>query len=282
MMTVQEGGRTVVRALEELRVHPALEEIGFCAFLPELNEATRSQDQMSPEEPICVTHTGLILSGFGCWRSAVFDGRFEINCIEYPLSDVASLKFILTHHQTRRGWSDFVRIRLALTLEPALQQKALDNMRTGGKLKGLANLPEAHRINVREEIARAAGVGDRNVTNVRTILQGAHPSLIQALQEGVLSINRAIQLCNLPKAGQLEQFIRYTEERAINKVIRRSIPQPNEKKASLDVVSVLDALQQQEAREPGSVKVRVGRQKRTVILIGEDLSAGLAGQLELR
>jgi len=282
MMTVQEGGRTVVRVLEELRVHPALEEIGFCAFLPELNEATQSQDQMSPEEPICVTHTGLILSGFGCWRSAVFDRRFEINCIEYLLSDDESLQFILAHHQTRRGWSDFVRIRLALTLEPALQQKALDNMRTGGKLKGLANLPEAHHINVREEIARAAGVGDRNVSNVRTILQRAHPNLIQALQEGALSINRAIQLCNLPKAGQLEQFIRYTEERAINKVIRRSIPQPKEKKASLDVVSVLDALQQQEAREPGSVKVRVGRQKRTVILIGEDLSTGLPAQLELR
>lgn len=272
----------MVRVLEELRVHPALEEIGFCAFLPELNEATQSQDQMSPEEPICVTHTGLILSGFGCWRSAVFDRRFEINCIEYLLSDDESLQFILAHHQTRRGWSDFVRIRLALTLEPALQQKALDNMRTGGKLKGLANLPEAHHINVREEIARAAGVGDRNVSNVRTILQRAHPNLIQALQEGALSINRAIQLCNLPKAGQLEQFIRYTEERAINKVIRRSIPQPKEKKASLDVVSVLDALQQQEAREPGSVKVRVGRQKRTVILIGEDLSTGLPAQLELR
>ena len=272
----------MVRALEEVRVHPALEEIGFCAFLPELNEATRSQDQMSPEEPIYVTHTGLILSGFGRWRSAVFDGRFEINCIEYPLSVDESLQFILTHHQTRRGWNDFVRIRLALTLEPAFQQRALENMRTGGKFKGLANLPEAHHINVREKIARAAGVGDRNVSNVRTILERAHPSLIQALQEGRLSINRAIQLCNLPKAVQLEQFIRYSEERAINKVIRRSIPQPKEKKASLDVVSVLDALQQLEARQPGSVAVRVGRHKRTVILIGEDLSTGFHAQPELK
>jgi hypothetical protein len=62
---------------------------------------------------------------------------------------------------------------LALTLESNLQQRALDNMRAGGKYKGSANLPEAQHIDVHEEIARAAGVGERNVGNVRTILQTA-------------------------------------------------------------------------------------------------------------
>ena len=277
-MTV--GSRSVVRALKELRLHPALEEIGFGGLLVDLNEVIRSQDQVSRMEPIYVTHTGLILSGFGRWRSAIFDGRIEIDCMETSLALDESLQFILTHHQARRGWNDFVRIRLALTLEPALQQRALENMRIGGKFKGLANLPEAHHINVREEIARAAGVGGRNVSNVKTILERAHPSLIQALQEGVLSINRAIQLCNLPKARQLEQFIHYSEERAISRIIRRSIPQPREKKASLNAVSVLDALHQQEVRQAGSVALRVGRQKRTVILVGEDLCAELSAQRE--
>jgi len=155
-------------------------------------------------------------------------------------------------------------------------------MRAGGKLKGLANLPEADRIDVRKEIARAAGVGDRNVSNVRAIRQTAHPTLVRALKEGALSINRAHQLCKLPKAEQLEQFVRYSEERATNRVIRRSIPQPKEKKASLDVLAVLDVLQRQEARQPGSVAVRVGRHKRTVVLNGEDLSAGLPSQHELK
>jgi hypothetical protein len=102
------------------------------------------------------------------------------------------------------------------------------------------------------------------------------------LQEGALSINRAIELCNFPKAEQLEQFIRYSEDRAINKAIRRSIPMPKEKKVSLNVVAILDSLQRQEARQPGSVKVRVGRHKRTVILIGEDLSAVQPAQPELK
>jgi hypothetical protein len=86
----------------------------------------------------------------------------------------------------------------------------------------------------------------------------------------------------LPRAEQLEQFIRYSEERATNKVIRRSIARPKEEKISPDVVTLLDALRLQEARQPGSVAVRVGRHKRTVVLVGQDLFAGPHSQKELK
>ena len=49
-------------------------------------------------------------------------------------------------------------------------------MRAGGKYKGLANLPEAQHIDVRQEIARAAGVGARNVSNVKTITRDCAPT----------------------------------------------------------------------------------------------------------
>jgi hypothetical protein len=274
-------GRPTVRSPLQLRLHRALEEVGWTGVIDEFNEAAMLSHP-SVTDPILITTNGTILSGFGRWRSAVFDGRFEINCIEYPLSEDESLQFILTDHQTQRGWNDFVRIRLALTLEPNLQQRALDNMRTGGKLKGLANLPEAQHIDIRKEIARAAGVSDRNVCNVRRILKLAHPRLIEALRNGTLSINRAIQFCELPRAAQLEQFIRYSEERATNRVIRRSVPQPKEKKANVDVLAVLDALQCQEVRQPGSVAVRVGRHKRTVVLLGQDYVAGPHAQKEMK
>ena len=117
---------------------------------------------------------------------------------------------------------------------------------------------------------------------VKNILQTAHPRLIEALRDNTLTINRAMQFCKLSRAAQLEQFIRYSEERATNRVIRRSILQPKEEKASLDVVAVLDALQHLEARQPGSVAVRVGRHKRTVVLVGQDLLAGLHSQSELK
>ena len=274
-------GRPVVRSPKQLRLHRALEELRWIGVMDEFNHAARQRNP-TVTEPILITTNGTILAGFGRWRSAVFECRHEIRCIEYPLSEDEALQFILTHHQSRCGWNAFVRIHLALTLEPNLQQRALDNMRSGGKYKGWANLPEAQHIEVRQEIARVAGVGARNVSNVKTILQTAHPRLKEALRDGTLTINRAIQFCKLPRAEQLEQFIRYSEERATNKVIRQSIARAKEEKTSLEVVAVLDALQQQETRQPGSVAVRVGRHKRTVVLIGQDLLTGPRSQKELK
>ena len=103
-------------------------------------------------------------------------------------------------------------------------------MRAGGKYKGLATLPEAQHIDVRQEIASAVGVGARNVSNVKTILKNAHPRLIAALFNGALTINGAMPFCKLPQAEQLEHFIRQSEDREINKVIRRSVSRPKEEK----------------------------------------------------
>jgi hypothetical protein len=272
-------GRPVLRSLGQLRQHPALDAIGWTGTIQDLDEAARSKSQSVPEL-ILVTTDGTILAGFGRWRLAAFEGRREIRCIEYPFSsEDESLQFIIRHHQLQRGWNAFIRIRLALKLESYFQQSALKNMRAGGKYKGSANLPEVQRIDVRQEIGKIAGVGARNV---RTILHTAHPRLIEALRDGTLTINRAIQFCKLPKKMQMEQFIRYSEGRAINRVIRRSIAQPKEKKASVDVLAVLDALQRQEARRPGSVAVRVSRDKRTVVLVGQDYIAGSHSQKELK
>jgi len=270
-------GNPVVRSPKQLRLHPALEELGWTGVIDEFNEEVRLKDQSVPE-PILITTSGTILAGIGRWRSALFDDQHEINCIEYSLSEEESLRLIIRHHQPRCGWNKFVRICLALMLKPGLQQRALDNMRAGGKYKGWANLPEARHIEVRQEIASIAVVCPRYVSDVETILKVAHPRLIEALRNSTLKIGRAIQFCRLARVEQLEQFIRHSEERATNRVIRRSIPHPKEKKDSLDVVAVLDTLHRQEAQQPGSVGVREGRLKRTVILIGQDLSTGLCSK----
>jgi hypothetical protein len=151
-------GRPVVRSPEQLRLHRGLEELGWTGVTEEFNDAARLKNQSAPD-PILITTIGTILAGFGRWRLSVFERRHEIHCIEYPLSEDESLQFIITHHQTRCEWNDFVGIRLAQTLESNLQQRAHDNMSAGGKYKGSANLLEAYRIDVREEIARIAAVG---------------------------------------------------------------------------------------------------------------------------
>jgi hypothetical protein len=270
-------GRPVVRSPEQLRLHRALDELGLTGVINDLNEASVPKDQPIPA-PILITTSGTILAGFERWRSALFDGQSEIYCIEYPLSDDQALQSILRQHQPQRGWNAFIRIRLALKLEPHFQQRALDNMRAGGKYKGLANLPEAQHLDVRQEIAHTARVGSRNVSKVKTILQTAHPRLIDALAQGRLRIHRAHQWCRLPKAKQLEQFTRYTWERKRDKVIRQAIAQPKADTTSPDLIMLLDAMRRQETRQPGSVVLRVSRLRRTIVLIGEDLLTDLPSQ----
>ncbi len=168
-------GRPVIRAPKQLRLHPAWQELGWTGVVDEFNAAALLKEQSIPE-PILITTNGTILAGFGQWRAAVLDGRYEINCIEYPLSEDQALQFIISHHRPQRGWNDFVRIRLALTQEPYFQQKALVNMRAGGKKKGSTNSPKADCIDVRQEIAKFAGTGTGNVTKVKAIRPGCRAS----------------------------------------------------------------------------------------------------------
>ena len=158
-------GRPVVCSPRQLRVHPALQELGWTGPINEFNNATRLKDQPVPV-PILITTNGTILAGFGRWRSALSDDRHEINCIEYPLSEEEALRFIISHHQPQSGWNAFIRIRLALRLKANFQQRAFDNMSAGGKYKGSTNLPDADCIDVRQEIANHAGTGTSNVAKV--------------------------------------------------------------------------------------------------------------------
>jgi hypothetical protein len=263
--------RPVLRFPEQLRLHPALVELGFTGAIDEFNRAALPKNQSVPE-PILITRDGTILAGLGRWRVALFEGKQEeVHCIEYPLTEEESLEFILTYHQTRIGWNRFVCTCLALTLEHTLQQKALDNMRAGGKYKGSANLLDLQRIDVLKAISRVALVSPRTVGNVKVILKNAHPRLIAALQNDTLTINRAIQFCKLPKAEQLAQFLRCSTNRAIGKVIRQTVPpRPEKNKANQDVLSVLDALRTKELQQPGSVLIRPGRFQQTIVLVGRD------------
>lgn len=248
----------------------------FIAIIDEIRTACGAKT-----EPILINKSGTILAGFGQWRLAVFECCPEVDCTEYPISDEDSLQFILHHHRPRPGWNAFVRICVALTRKPFLQQRAVDNMRAGGKCKGWATLPDAGRMNVRQEIATIAGTGARNVSNVEKIRESAHPRLIDALRNGALKINGAVELCKFSKAQQLEKFIRQSECREIGKVVRRAIRSAREEKSNPDVVTTLEAPLQQEAMQPGSVDIWVADSPRTVVVVGRDLLTGALAQRRL-
>jgi len=274
-------GRPVMRRPDRLRLHPALQELGWTGSVRELNDAARVEEQ-AVCDPVLISQNGTLLAGFGRWRLALLQHKDEIACIEYPFDDDESLQFILAHHQPSRAWNAFVRVRVALTLVPHLQQRALENMRAGGKYKGSAKLPEAQAIDVRQQIAAIAGVGARNVSNVQFILARAHPRIKDAMRDSQLTINRAVRLCKLPFFKQFEEFIRCTEERERKKVIRRSITRAEQITTSLDVLIVLRHLQQRETQQPGSVSVQIGPCQATVVFkVRESITSLTAKGVEL-
>lgn len=262
--------RPVVCAPAQLRLHPAMEKLGWAGLVDDLNRTARQVKQPSPE-PILITTNGTILAGFGQWQLALLEQRDQVHCIEYSLDENESLSFILAHHQPLRGWNAFVRIRLALTLTSYLQQKALENMRIGGKYKGLANLPEAEHIDVRQEIARITGVGSRNVGKIKTILEKADARLIDALQGGTLTIHRAAQWCALSRTQQVKELTRHNVNRATNRVIRQTIARLKKPQTAPKVVTILKALQELETSNPESIVVRTTSLHQTIILVGQDL-----------
>ncbi|HLM80701.1 MAG TPA: hypothetical protein VK302_08710 [Terriglobales bacterium] len=261
-------GRPVVRSPKQLRPHPALEEIGWTGVIDEFNDAARLNEQ-SVADPLLVTTNGTILAGIGHWQSAISNGTHALNCIEYPLSEDESLRFIIRQYQPRRGWNAFIRICLALTLEPNLHQRAVDNMRKGGKCKGSTNLSKPARIEVRREIANAAGTGTGNVDKVKAILRSAHPNIITALQNGSLKIHRAWKWCRLPKSQQKEEFASYEEEQTRHKILREF--GDGRSRASFGLRQVLEALQSVGICHPGQIIVRGGTRRETIVILGQDL-----------
>ena len=256
--------RQAARHPRELRLHPALGGLSGLALLDE----SCSNDGLD-EGTVRVTTDGIVLEGFLHWQTALLKGQSEINCLEYELGPEKALSFILHHHRPRRGWIDFIRIRLALTLEPYFKQIALENQRLGGKRQGLTNLSEAERIDVRRTIADLAGSGTTQVYKVKVIFLNAHPNLIAALENGVISIHQVWQWCKLGKAQQKIEFERFEEERIRRKILRES--EVKDCRSPTDSLEVIAELRRLEAEKPGSITIRKGRSKRTIVTLGKDL-----------
>ncbi|HEV7676005.1 MAG TPA: hypothetical protein VGQ12_15850 [Candidatus Angelobacter sp.] len=272
-------GSPVNRPSGELRLHPVFLKLNQVGTL--INSAVHGRKpQGSVPEPILITSSGIVIFGVMEWHAAVSDGRQAVNCTEYQLSDDEALQLILRLQQSRGTWNSFIRIQLALQQEPCLQAKAHANQVAGGKDKGLANLPEAKQIDVRQEIAYLAGACPRNISKVKTILRKAHFRLIEACQTGIVTIHRALQLCRLDMAEQIEQLSRYFNERSRGKTTRQAINVLRMEKMAPEPGVLLRALLQRETQTPGSIVIKAGTRKRTLILVGRDYWAELTSSME--
>jgi hypothetical protein len=149
-----------------------------------------------------ITQDNLIIDGLECWQLAQRNGRDTLLCQVCQVSEEEALLLFL-QAQLRPLWlKGFSRVQLALDLEPWLRKRALANQIAGGEGKALAKLPEAEKVNCREELAKLSGECGRNVDKVRKILMDAVPQLIAAEQSEEVSIHRACKLSSLTPADQ--------------------------------------------------------------------------------
>ena len=260
------GGHQVVRSPGALHLHPAFNDLNLSGWL--INSEVQGKPK-DVHEPILITNQNILVAGFAEWHAAVCAGQGEIVCIQCALNADEALQLILTLHRPRAAWNDFTRTELALEQEPYFQSRALANQIAGGKYKGLANLPRAQHIDVREKIGDLVGVCARTVGNVKMILKKAHPSLVEALHNGTITINAALGICEVDTTGQVEELARYLAKRANNKTYREYIDKLQVERLGADLSGFFAKLQQFEEAKPGSVEVRSGTGKKTVIIVGK-------------
>ncbi|HEX8815370.1 MAG TPA: hypothetical protein VF753_07710 [Terriglobales bacterium] len=234
------GRKLVIRRVGQLRPHPSFSRHELTVPVAALSDAA-SQPDLTLEEPIIITHENFILKGYAHWQLAGLRRQETITCIEYELSHEEGLKWLLQSHRRANGLNDFARILLALDLEPWFQQKARSNQRFGGQNKGSSTLSEAARVDVRSEVAAAAGVSVGNVTKVKQLCQLAHPDVLRALRHGEVSIHRAWEWSKEAQSKQRSRLFQYQGEIGVRKHIRglvsRHLP-----KAGLPAVAVGDLL----------------------------------------
>lgn len=90
-------------------------------------------------DPIIITHDRIVIDGYTRWELAKRSGRRTLDCFEFELSLEEALQELIRTHRASRGLTDFIRIELALDLEPYFRQQACMNQRAAGEGKGCQN-----------------------------------------------------------------------------------------------------------------------------------------------
>jgi hypothetical protein len=174
-------------------------------------------------KPIVITRNGIVVHGYARWELARRQGRQTILCLEYDLTDEEALRLLIQSHRPSRGLNSYSRVLLALDLEPCFQERARENQQAGGQSKGSSHLTEAHRIDVRSEIASIAGVSTGNVTKAKQLREAAHTRVELKVRTGEISIHKGWQWSRLSSQEQSRHLEEYQSRKGTNQTSRRLI-----------------------------------------------------------
>jgi len=211
-------GNTDERLVNHLCAHP-----DFAKHVPGPSNVEISvladRGESAYEDPLIITQDGLVVEGHALWQLAKLQKRPTIRCIVREMTKEQALLHIIHRNRGSKGINDFVRILLALELEPWFKERAKLNQRIGGREKGSSQLTEADRLDVRQEIARAAGVSVGNVSKVKNILADAIPEVQEALRLREISISRGAILATFSPGGQRHRLATGCKQLGIQKRI---------------------------------------------------------------
>ena len=167
---------------------------------------------------------GVIVDGHNrheiCTRLGV---PFNVQELEFADRDEAKI-WIIKNQFSRRNLNDFQRVELGLKLEPLLKKQAQQNSKASG---GAVPQKSAKPVDVREEVAKTAGVSHDTVGKVRKIVNSPVKELARFTREGKVSINAAAKVAELPEKEQRKAVEAGPEAVAV--VAKRSKPFKSQK-----------------------------------------------------
>ena len=284
-------GHFVTCSVSELRPHPSYARHNLSVQAFKLAALAELGD-LAFQYPLIITRNRLIVDGYGRWELAKRKDRPTLPCVEYELPEQQALKWLIQTHRTSQGLSDFIRIELALDLEPYFPEKAALNQQAGGRGKGLSKLTAAERVNSRGEVARVAHVSLGNVHKVKHILTHACSSLLEAARTEEISINLADKWSHTPEAVQQENLRRLRIERGIRKKARQLVAAHSAELSKADepvfrvsdlvrIVNQLTNIAPEQSNELGSIEVNLVSGPGRAIFVTEELLQALRPQHEV-
>jgi hypothetical protein len=218
----QPSGRWIERPTLSLRPHPHYHELwGPIAS----TRVARVSQQAGPiVEPLVTTTDGTILDGHARWQVAREREQPTLPCFVHDVSEEAALEIVIQRHRAADGLNAYARILLALRLEPHFRKETASSRETIiGRGRPSSNLTKRESRDVRQDIARIAGVSTGNVTKVKQVVDGVIPAIRERLLRGDVSIHRAWQWRTLSKKAQSDALWAYLNRRGLTTTIRQLV-----------------------------------------------------------
>lgn len=208
--------------VRDLLPHPSYARLGIKVHASRLN----SLIEMGEDAflfPLIVTSNGIVIDGYARLEVAQLQGRTTVECIESNISEEEALRRLLLCHGPSPGLPPFTRIAMARGLAKSFKEKALQHQQSGGKSKGSSKLPQAEKVDVRKEIAAAAGVSVGTLSHALEVLKTGDPEIVRALCNGEIKIDRAWRWSKESRSHQRESLKLYRRHRGMERVAEKLV-----------------------------------------------------------